>query len=313
MKRRLWIAAAVLEIAVLAASCGARSSLREPTLEEEADAGPDVTADVRTDPVEDPIEEDIADVVEEGLPECDPEALYVYLVTEQTVLYRYDPSTNGATPVGSLACPANGATPFSMGVDRKGRAYVVYNDGSLYLVDVNDASCEPLEFEPGQQGFLTFGMGFAIDDDMLAESLYVAEINFEPGVPSLGLGRIDTNTLVLDYIGPFSEDFGKSTELTSSDDGQLYGYTLDALGNGGHVIRIDKETAEILEETLLPVGQSSSALAFARWEGDFYIFTSPGGPTTVTKYSPSDGNVAVVATLNETVVGAGVSTCSRRR
>jgi len=76
------------------------------------------------------------------------------------------------------------------------------------------------------------------------------------------------------------------------------------------VLRIDKATAEILEETPLPVGGASSALAFAYWGGDFYIFTSPGGPTTVTRYRPSDGTVVEIATLNETVVGAGVSTCN---
>jgi hypothetical protein len=59
----------------------------------------------------------------------------------------------------------------------------------------------------------------------------------------------------------------------------------------------------------LPTG-GGSALAFAYWGGDFYIFTSDGGSTTVTRYDPGDGDVQVVATLSRTVVGAGVSTCT---
>ena len=158
-----------------------------------------------------------------------------------------------------------------------------------------------------QENFDVFGMGFAIDDDQMGETLYVAEITF--GEDSLGLGTIDTQTLDLDFVGPFSETFGSAMELTSSDDGKLYGYNIDEFGAGGWVIQIDKATAQILEATFLPVG-GDGALAFAQWGGDFYIFTAPGGgATTVTRYDPESGAVDEVATLNETVVGAGVSTC----
>ena len=293
-------------------ACGARTGLLIPEADEGGstlDGGPDAPRDHATDPVTDPIEEDVADVIEEGLPQCDPEALYVYLITEQSVFYRYDPAHNEFLDVGFLSCPAGvGATPFSMGVDRKGRAYVVYNDGELFLVDVTTLECDALDFEIGQQGFVKFGMGFAIDDDMMGESLYVAEISFTE--PSLGLGKIDTQTLELGFIGQFSESFGNAMEMTSSDDGQLYAYQLDGAGSGGHILRIDKATAEILEQTPIPVGSSASALAFAYWNGDFYIFTSPGGPTTVARYSPSSGTLDPnLTSLPETVVGAGVSTC----
>jgi hypothetical protein len=310
VRRRLLWALVLLDIATFIA-CGARSSLSMGEFDETnppatRDGGPEVdaSADVTTDPPD-----DIADVVEEGLPVCDPDALYVYLVTQEEVLERYDPSTNVTTPIGTLTCPASGgATPFSMGVDRRGRAYVVYDSGELFLVDVKTATCATTDFAIGQHGFVKFGMGFALDDNMMGESLYVAEISFQ--APPIGLGRIDTNTFVLDFIGPFSQTFGDAMEMTSSDDGQLYGYMLDASGMGGHVLRIDKHTAEILQETPLPVGGAATALAFAYWGGDFYIFTSPGGATTVSRYRPSDGSVANVATIDETVVGAGVSTCN---
>jgi hypothetical protein len=151
-------------------------------------------------------------------------------------------------------------------------------------------------------------MGFAIDDDGEGETLHVAEINF--GGPSLGLATIDTKTFDINYIGPFSQNPGNAIELTSSDDGNLYGYFLNSSGFGGVVVEIDKETAQIMSSVDLPAGGQGSALAFAYWGGDFFIFTSEGGATTVTRYQPSNGSVQVVATLDRTVVGAGVTTCT---
>jgi hypothetical protein len=313
--RHRWLVTALFaELAIaLAAACGARTGL--PVDEERqgqggdggaaVDAAPDRDAAVDAPP--DRVE-DVPDVFQEGLPECDPEALYVYLITSETILYRFDPATNTMTSKGAISCPAEGgATPFSMGVDRTGRAFVVYNDGELFAVEVETAACTDIGYEQNQEDFDVFGMGFAIDDDQMGETLYVAEITF--GEDSLGLGTIDTQTLDLDFVAPFSTTFGSAIELTSSDDGRLFGYNLDEFGAGGWVIQIDKATAEILETTFLPVG-NSGALAFAQWGGDFYIFTTPGGGgTTVTRYDPDDGSVVEVATLNETVVGAGVSTC----
>lgn len=277
---------------VLASSCGARTGLHVDELAFEEDAGVDAPKDAPPDVPE--------------LPPCDPDVLHIYLVTSETDLYRYRPDTGAFSLVGNLAC-SDFASPFSMGVARTGIAYVVYNDGELYRVSTIDASCEPTDWIPGQGGFSTFGMGFAIDDDGEGETLHVAEINF--GQPSMGLASIDTKTLKLNYIGPFSENPGFAIELTSSDDGNLYGYFLNSNGPGGFVVEIDKNTAEILSSVALPAGGQGSALAFAYWGGDFYIFTSEGGQTTVTRYQPSNGSVQVVATLDRTVVGAGVTTC----
>lgn len=315
MRRRLAVFAfafaVMLDVGIVGA-CGARTGLPDLEVENGAGAAPAVDAghdaDADADAPFDVVSEDVADVVEEGLPACDPEALYVYLVTEETVLYRYDPAAGSFVSVGLLDCPS-GTTPFSMGVNRKGAAFVVYADGELFLVDVQDASCQQTDFQVGQSGFVTFGMGYAIDDDLMGETLYVDEINFQ--LPPKGLARILVPSLELEFIGPFSQTWGTSMELTSSDDGKLYGYMLDGSGSGGHLLEIDKHTAQVVAETPLPVGESASALAFAYWGGDFYIFTSPGAGTgtTVTRYRPSDGSVVVVATLSETVVGAGVSTC----
>lgn len=295
--------------ASLAPSCGARSELYVGAPpEEEEDAGVDAPPDAPPDVPPDLPPDLPPDSPPDALPPCDPELLYIYLVTSETDLFRYRPDTGEFKLVGNLGCTGD-ASPFSMGVSRTGSGYVLYNDGQLYKVSMADASCEATNWVSGQLGFNAFGMGYAIDDDMMGETLHVAEISFDK--PSMGLATIDTNEFTLDYIGPFSDNPGFAIELTSSDDGNLYGYFLNSDGPGGVVVQIDKDTAEIVDSVDLPIGGGGSALAFAYWGGDFYIFTSDGDSiTTVTRYTPADGGVTTVATLDRTVVGAGVTTCT---
>lgn len=319
-RRAAWSLAAATLLA-----CGSRSGLLEGVPSSEIDpnpplhdAGQEASVDAADDVVADAHAED---VVVDGLAPCDPLDLFIYLVTEQKDLYRYDPGVGSITLVGQLSCPEKFGSPFSMGVSRSGTAYVLYSTlaapgvtapGKLFAVDIEDASCSPTSFEPGQFDFDLFGMGFALDDDGMGETLYVASIKW--GEPSLGLAAIDLDSFVLQPIGPFSTPMEHGMELTSSDDGQLYAYALGTSSSGGAIVRVDKHTAQILETTPLPVGTESSALAFAYWGGDFYMFTSPTGTTqtTITRYSPVSKTTTVVGTLAKTVVGAGVTTCKAK-
>lgn len=244
-------------------------------------------------------------------PECEPGALLVYLVTSENALLSYKPSDNVVKVKGTLDCDAFGSTsPFSMSVDRFGTAFVLYNDGNLYRVTTKNAACEPTGFEVGQLGFTNFGMGFARDPGSDVDELFVSEISFgDPPPHSKGLGHIDTETLELSLVGPYATEITNRMEMTSSNDGFLYGYSLDAQ-SGGSIVQIDKATAAVLDQTFLPVGNNSSALAFAFWNDDFYIFTSDGGGLTdVNRYRPADGSLTPLPQISGTVVGAGVSTC----
>ncbi len=244
--------------------------------------------------------------------DCDPEAgvTYIYLVTQQNEVFSFDPSEGALQLRGTLDCPTVGPTPYSMAVDRKGVAYILFTDGNLFRARVADASCESTDYVPEQLDFGVFGMGFATDQAGPEESLFVAEIN--PNGPSDGLGRIDVEELQLGFIGPFSQTFGRKIELTGTGDGRLFGYFLAEPGPGGELVEIDKRSATILSATPLSVGPPGSDLAFAFWGGDFYVFTTQasGVGTDVTRYRPSDGSLVVVTTLSSDVVGAGVSTCA---
>jgi hypothetical protein len=76
--------ALVLPLAAVAlvTSCGARSELYVDALEPEEDAGPDAKPDVIPDAQPD-VPPDVPDA---GLPPCDTDTVYIYLVTSETDL-----------------------------------------------------------------------------------------------------------------------------------------------------------------------------------------------------------------------------------
>ena len=246
--------------------------------------------------------------------ECiDPRALFVYVVTLQFELYRFDPQALAFTFVGVLDCPSGpNTTPYSMAVDRHGRAFVLFTDGELFLASVFDASCEPTAYQPDQGGFHTFGMGFATAIDEPEDQLFVADADFVE--PSKGLGVIDTTTMELTFVGPFTPLLGQRAELTGTGDGKLFAFFLDKPGPGSHVAEVDKASGAITSSVALAVGTPDSAFAFAHWGGDFFLFATDGvnPESTVTRYHPEDGSITDVATLGSTIVGAGVSTCAPR-
>ena len=239
----------------------------------------------------------------------DADSTFIYVVTQQQEMYSFFPPTLTFKLVGNVVCPVAGsALPFSMAVDRRGVAYVLYDDGNLYRVSTATGACTPTTFAPGQNGFQTFGMGFASDFNGAAERLYVSANDQD--LSATGLGFIDTTTFALSVIGPFGVPIPRS-ELTGTGDGRLFAYWPDNVpGGGSHLTELNKATGGALAQTDLPVGDISDAFAFAFWGGDFWIFTSGGGPTDVSRFRPADGTTTTPTTHPSTIVGAGVSTCA---
>ena len=284
------------------------------------DASPDAIADASHDAVHEGTDAaaDVTLDAPDAAPfDCvDAGITYIYLIGSDNTLWSFYPPSQSFTAIGTITCESvPGATPFSMGVDRHGEAYVVFTDGSLFRVDTSDAACAATPFQPFQHGFVTFGMGFSASGDGISEKLYVAENAYQsnPHPPSLGLGIIDTKTYQLSFVDKFDPTPASAgIELTGSGMGKLYGFSLHDVGTGGTVIEIDKKTAKILSSTDVPVGAPDSALAFAFWGGAFYIFTSTDHAfgTDVNRYDPADGSTTLVLQHPATIVGAGVSTCA---
>ena len=232
----------------------------------------------------------------------------VYVITSDAALYSFYPPDRSFTRIGTVACPANGSTPFSMTVDRKGIAYVVFRSGDLFRVSTATAACASTPFVPNQLGFDTFGMGYAADTNDAGETLFIGQNDDATGATSHGLGSIDTTTFRVTFVGPFNPPI-RPPELTGTGDGRLFGWTPD-LSGGSHLYEIDKKSGQILGQNALVIGQPNEAFAFAHWGGEFWIFTAPSGETTVTEFDPATGNETNVTKLQATIVGAGVSTCA---
>lgn len=313
--RRLVLLCALAGPAIVVA-CGSRTGLlapppsdassadSQPDVAEEADAGEDV--------------EDAPMVFPDGPDICpDAGATLVYVITETNDLFSFYPPTLAFTRIGPLSCPAQpGTTPFSMAVDRQGIGRSVFSDGTLYLVDMRTAACKGTTFQPDQLGFQTFCMGYAAnggDAGDAGETLYVAECNVMtiPPPDSMGLATLDTTSLTLSFVGPFSPPI-RGPELTGTGDGRLFGFYTNPTGSGSHIVQIDRSTGAILQDYALQIGTPNDGYAFAFWGGVFWVFTFSGPtlPTIVTRFDPVTLSETMVAGMAEGVVGAGVSTCA---
>ena len=153
-------------------------------------------------------------------------------------------------------------------------------------------------------------MGYAADTNDAGESLFVAHIDFDGGSrSSKGLGAIDTRAFRLGVIGPFNPII-PGAELTGTGDGRLFAFYTGPQPTGSHIAEIDKTSGRILSQDTLRVGTTQDAFAFAYWGGEFWIFTSAAGPSTVTRYDLATKTETTVASAPNTIVGAGVSTCA---
>lgn len=241
---------------------------------------------------------------------CADDARLVYLVSNASELLRFDPASLSVELVGKLACSVDGGpavgtpTPVSMAVDRGGTAWVLYDDGTMHLVDVATAGCDRTTFQKRQlEGFDTFGMGFVSNAlSTNAETLYVAAHD------GSALGIIDRQTLKLERVGEYSSDLDGSAELTGTGDARLFGFFLT---NPVQIVELDKVTAKTKGQSDVGV-TIGDAWAFAFWGGDFWLFTSDNRPTSeVHRYRPSTGELQlVIPDVGYEIVGAGVSTCA---
>ena len=224
--------------------------------------------------------------------ECAEDNKQVYVLATDLFLYRFYPETLKFVRVGQVACPTSAGT-FSMAIDRRGTAWVEYTDGRVFAVDTSNGKCRTTAFVPGQNGFETFGMGYALNDDGTGETLYLA---------GTGLGALDTKTFQISFLGSLT--YGR-TELTGRDK-DLFAFSVGS----GVVAGLDKKTGATKSSYRTAAIDERAAFAFAQWGGDFWIFTGDTH-SIVTQYAPTeDKSTLAVTDTGMLIVGAGSSTCA---
>lgn len=238
---------------------------------------------------------------------CTDATSKMYLLGKGKELYRFDPSKLMLELVGVIDCPSGIAAPFSMTIDRKGLAWVLFDDGKLYHVSMADASCTFTGMLPGQQGFSTFGMGFVSDNaGGPAETLYLTEADIFGG--GTRLGKLDPTTLTVSVVGSYDSITG-GADATGTGDGKLFGFFRTSPVT---VAEIDTATAKIVNKGN-PAVMIGGAWAFAFWGGSFWLFTTPplGNGAKLDKFDLATNTTTNVSSnIGFVVVGAGVSTCA---
>jgi hypothetical protein len=242
----------------------------------------------------------------------------IYLVDAANDFLSFDPRKLPDNPfhlIGKLHCPDRGS-PFSMSVDRHGTAWVVYDDGALFKVAIDDAKCTPTSYRPGASGALTFGMGFSTDaPGGKTEKLYLAANDF-----SHVLSALDPTNLAVARRGVLSGTDEGNPELTGTSDAKLYGFYPVEFG-APFVQEIDRDSGAPIGPRW-PVANGSighiEAYAFAQWGGTFYVFATLIGDdfeesSTVRTVDRNGRFKTILQRLPYKITGAGVSTCAPER
>ena len=258
----------------------------------------------------------------------------VYVVDEQNDFMSFDPRKLPANPftmIGTLSCPnngtsiqqpPNGAMPFSMSVDRDGKAWVLYTTGELFEVSLQTAACTKANNTINASNMALFGMGFVTDTaGGMTEKLYLAG-GGHSAQPNGKLAYDDTHggNLTPVVVGTLTAQSDYSPELTGTNEAKLYGFYPEVTTNKpAYVQEIDKTSGG-------PVGMTWNLgttpldtvtdWAFAQWGGTFYVFVTTVDASMVSHSSVRSINRTTNAykvELNDLpykIDGAGVSTCA---
>ena len=255
---------------------------------------------------------------------CSDDAKLIYVVDETNKLAKFDPMAKTFTSLGTLSCKTttigipDGATPFSMAVDRSAQAYVLYSDGNVMKVDTTQAGlpCTATNWKPDSGGLDEFGMGYSTNmAGGTTDTLFIAGGANEggSGTTSSTLAMLDTTAFTATTVGTISG----SPELTGNSNAELWAFSPTGTPT---VQQIDKVSGTAITTYSEPtLAGSPSAWAFGFYGGDYWVFLAKGNDTQSTVYevagptNMSHTPGSIVGTTPATgllIVGAGVSTCA---
>lgn len=260
----------------------------------------------------------------------------VYVVDEQNHFMSFDPRKLPGDPftlIGTLSCPTTGASiqtgnptvmPFSMSVDRDGVAWVLYTNGQLFKVSLQNATCTAAGNTVGAGGMQLFGMGFVTDSAGAdTEKLYLAGGNTNPQATPHKLAYDDTHggnltPMSAGTVAASPAEF--SPELTGTSEAKLYGF-FPNLTQVAYVQEISKTDGSAVGMKwnlgTSGLGANINDWAFAQWGGTFYIFVTTSDSSGNNRNSTvrsvdrmTNTYTTVLQNLPYYIDGAGVSTCA---
>ncbi|MFN0253693.1 MAG: hypothetical protein ACKV2T_42890 [Kofleriaceae bacterium] len=238
------------------------------------------------------------------------DAELVYVVDDSNGFYSFDPrklpGNNPFHRIGTLRCTGS-STPNSMAIDRKGVAWIGYQNGKVYRASIIDAKCDKQGWKPAGKPTRAFGMGYVTKGPRTEEELLFVAGGVDD--PTYQLATIDTEQKTWTKISSLSKK--GHPELTGTSEGRLFGYY--PTPGRGFVQEIDRATGAAIGRTWRIPGDplSVDAYAFAHYGGVFYVFTTADGESSVHAVNMQTGKAQLVRKdLPYSIVGAGVSTCA---
>lgn len=256
----------------------------------------------------------LADAGSDG---CSAEAKLVYVVDQDRTLSSFNPQLIGTSAgpfvdLGHLSCPAKaGAEPFSMSVDRNATAWVIYDSGELFTVDVRQLplTCVKTGFAP-QNGVAKFGMGFVSNAaGSTEETLFISGSGFNSTLTTTQFGTL---AVTPPYTVTVRGTLYGAPEISGTGDGKLWAFFPNV--SPPKVAQLSKtDGASLSAFTAQQLAGSPRAWAFAFWGGDFYVFLERDTDlsTNVWKMDGQTGALtSAVPMTGRRIVGAGVSTCA---
>jgi hypothetical protein len=187
-----------------------------------------------------------------------------YVLDGAGVLYRFNLSNEHYEALGTPECDdSNGL--WTMTVSRE-NAYIAYQDGAIFAVDLTTLACSQTAFQPGQLG-LEDEFGLAIAAIGGAEKLFVY------GETSDGTGPIiaesDLSSFVLAKVAdvtPAPPPGSFTVNLTADAFGHLYAFSPD-----GTLLQIDTATGALLQRIRTGV-TTDGTWAQATYGGNDFLF-----------------------------------------
>jgi hypothetical protein len=252
-----------------------------------------------------------------AIDDCSAEAKLIYVLDQDRTLLSFDPqklntSTDAFQTVGRISCPSElGAEPFSMAVDRTATAWIVYDSGELFTVNLRGSplECVKTVFVP-QYGVGMFGMGFVANEPgSREETLFISGSDLNG---SLAVTRFGTLSTTPPHQVMLRGTLNGAPEITGTGDGKLWAFFPNV--TPPKVAQLDKIDGGTLNAfTAQALSGRPRAWAFAFWGGDFFLFLERDVDlsTNLWKMDGQTGDVTRVMALDSRhIVGAGVSTCA---
>jgi hypothetical protein len=232
--------------------------------------------------------------------DCVEASRWIYTVDQNTTLSRFDPSSVTFTDIAKINCPSSNH-PFSMAVDQKASAWVLYDDGNLFKVDTTTAKCEATSFQDST--FKEFGMGFMFDPKTNKDTLYIAGgLDMFSGCT---LATIDLSSMKVSKLGQIKEGW---PELTGTGDGSLWGFYPAQGSYQAALVRLDPKNGDTLDTYHYANVTEYGSWAMKFWGGQFWIFVS-NSIYAVDRDQPKIAK-SIKTNTGRNIVGAGVSTCA---